>query len=159
MLSTLGAQRIAASQATRPALLPSLGNPHITEDSDSPRTGNFPPAAPEVPSLCPAGLQGPVSTGRSSREEKQTLFCRSNPSNETPPHLRALLQQEGDVHQQPTCRRAGLLRSGKASSNANEQEKLFPTARNRSEGGRSPRPKLPERGKRSRRVVTGTPQP
>lgn len=52
-----------------------------------------------------------------------------------------------------------VLHSGKASSSTNEQEKLFPKARNRSEGGRSPRPKLPERGKRSRRVATGTPQP
>lgn len=113
MLSTLGAQRIAANQATRPALLPSFGNPHVTEDSDSPRTGNFPPAAPEIPSLCPAGLQGPASSARSSREEKQMLFWGSNPSNETPPHLRALLQQAGDVHQQPTCRKAGCFTQGR----------------------------------------------
>lgn len=41
------------------------------------------------------------------------LFWGSNPSNETPPHLRALLQQEGDVHQQPTCRKAGCFTQGR----------------------------------------------
>lgn len=97
MLSTLGAQRIAANQATRLALLPSLGNPHVTEDSDSPQTGNFPPAAPEVPSLCPAGLQGPVSSARSSREEKQMLFWGIQT-----PKMRRLLTSEPFSSRQAT---------------------------------------------------------
>lgn len=138
MLSTLGAQRIAANQATRPALLPSLGNPHVTEDSDSPRTGNFPPAAPEIPSLCPAGLQGPACTDRSSREEKQMLFWGIQPLKRdasSPPSPSPAGRRRPPTTHVPKSRAASLRegiqqqqRAGEIVPKSQEPERGWPIA-------------------------------